>query len=343
MRALAAIGLALGCVAAPPRAPIAPTVVPPPVAHVEARAPIDPIVALAQTPTQISYVVPGAAQLELGGPMIHAADGAHPLAVELYEDAGSQLRVGVRLEHARFAIWCERARLLGIVARDVVVDVGVGPRAVDLSAPAIEVVLHGHAVVRVLGHHEHRTRVRYLGALEVDGWVGDDALVLHEAPHPPAHGRIPSGMHNHLVVPGAVIRAATEWTAPPLAIVVDGHVVDEVRALAGGWFEVSYEDGDLRVHGYLSDRLPPERVHKPHAVDPAPAPLVPNATVPAGACLYANERGEPIGFFDGAEPAVVERTSHGDWWTVAIETPWGPIELFARGASAAELAPCPAR
>jgi len=138
--------------AKPPRQTVAPT------KHVVSREPVDVLSALGETGREVSYIVPGAAQLELGGALVQAPDGAEPLEVVLLEQRGNDVRVGVRLDHARFAVWTQRARLLAIVMRDQRVEERAGggfspasPEPIDevatpppvarpLSGPAIDVV-----------------------------------------------------------------------------------------------------------------------------------------------------------------------------------------------------------
>src|SRR5262249_56853104 len=116
--------------------------------------------------------------------------------------------------------------------------------------------------------------------------------------------RLPSGRDALMVMPGAVIRDEPHWGATVLAVIADGYFVDKVAELADGWFEVAYEDGEVRFHGFTSQRDPPGQIHRPRAPDGAPSAIAPTATVASGTCLYAS--GEPIGYIVGDAAVELE-------------------------------------
>jgi hypothetical protein len=122
-----------------------------------------------------------------------------------------------------------------------------------------------------------------------------------------------------------------------VATVVRGTFVDQL-AVDGDWFEVEYENHDVRVHGFRSRRDTEVAVQRPP--DREASPLAPTAIVPAKTCLYARPDGEAIGFYDDSAQAAVEH-ARDDWWTIALDTPWGVLTVFASGPTATELAPCP--
>lgn len=313
---------------APPTTPHAPT-------HHIAREPIDVLAALAEPAQEVAWIVPGSAQLELGGASVQAPDGAEPLEVEPLDERGNDVRVAVRLDHVRFAIWTQRARLLAITLRDQRVEEQPGA---SFSAPPIEARLRATALVRRIAHQKSWTKIRYDGALEINGWVPDDALGdrTHAGKQP--LGRIPTGRTTLAVFPGAAIRAEPHWGARELAVMASGYFLDEVNPIDDDWSEVAYEDGDVEVHGYLSRRDPPGRVHRAREADPS-VPVQPNATAPAGTCLYAGEGGEAIGAIVSDCPVDLEPT-HPGWFSVALDTPFGAIAFFARGPTEGELAAC---
>jgi len=188
-----------------------------------------------------------------------------------------------------------------------------------------------------LAHRDHATQIRYLGALQVEGWVPD--AVLGDRGHArDGIARIPSGHKTLMVIPGAVIRSEPRWAASELAIMANGYFLDTLRELDDGWTEVSYEDGDVAVHGFVSKRDPPGRVHHWHEPDVA-AVLAPNTTVASGTCLYARVDGDAIGYIVGDRPVDLDDAGAG-WWTLAIDTPWGPLGFAAHGPSPGELATC---
>jgi hypothetical protein len=259
----------------------------------------------------------------------HRAAGGR---VGAFDRQGNLARVAVRLEHARFSVWLDRAHLLAVLQRDHRIGLLGAPAAGD-----VEVVLRAGAIVRRLAHRDHATQVRYLGALQVEGWVPD--AVLGDRGHArDGTGRIPTGRKTLMVVPGAVIRSEPRWAATELATMATGYFLDTVRELDEAWTEVSYEDGDVAVHGFVSRRDPPGRVHHWHETDGTPT-VAPNATVASGTCLYARAGGDAIGYVVGDRPVELEDAG-GGWWTVTIDTPWGPIGFAARGAGRTELSAC---
>lgn len=298
------------------------------------RAPVDPIAAL--TPhgdAEVSWIIPGPIQLELGDTEILAGGSGRPIEVGPIDRQGNLERVAVRLEHARFSAWIDRGHMLSVLTRDQRIE-PFGAPAIDSYA---QVVLRAGATVRRLAHRGHSTQVRYLGALQIEGWVPDAALADRGHRRDGA-GRIPTGRQARIVIPGAVIRAEPRWAASELAIMARGYIVDVVRELADGWTEVSYEDGDVAVHGFVSTRDPPGRVHRWREADAIPA-VAPNATVAGGTCLHARPDGEPIGYIVGDRPVDLDHNGAG-WWTLTIDTPWGPLGFAARGPSQTELDTC---
>jgi hypothetical protein len=321
--------------------PVAPPVTPAASAngHVDADpTPIDPIAALTPaTDGDVSWLVPGHAQLEVGSPPIEAAPGAVPIAVTIIEQHGNLVRVAVSLPHARFSLWTDRARMLALVRRDQRVSESAGRDTVG----DMQVVLRAGARVKRLAHKGAWTQVRYVGAFEVEGWIPDGALG-DAGPHHDATGRIPSGQRTLMVTPGAVIRAEPTWVARELGVVAtaNGYFLDQVKELDPAWVEVAYADGDVVLHGYYSRRDPPGRVHHLRA-DPevVPVPITPNGKVSSGTCLYARQGGDAIGYIVGDRDVDLEDAGKG-WWTLAIDTPWGAITFGARGPARAELVAC---
>lgn len=300
------------------------------------RPPIDPIAALTpDAAAEVSWVVPGPIQLELGGTSIGAAGTGRPIEVSAIDRQGSLERVAVRLEHARFSVWIDRVHMLSVLTRDQRIDA----LGVPATGSEVEVVLRAGATVRRLAHRDRstQTQVRYLGALQVEGWVPDDVLGDHGHARD-GTGRIPTGRRTLMVIPGAVIRAEPRWAAGELAIIANGYFLDTIRDVDEAWTEVSYEDGDVVVHGFVSKRDPPVRVHHWHDGDAA-TPTTPNATAASGTCLYARAGGDAIGYIVGNRPVELDDAGAG-WWTVTLDTPWGPIGFVAKGATRTELVAC---
>ena len=329
---LAACGGAAGTVPVTP-APAVPTT-----RHAPPREPIDVLAALGDASREVSWIVPGAAQLELGGAPVQAPESAEPLEVVPLDERGNDIRVGVRLDHVRFALWTQRARLLAIVLHDQRVEERPGGGFTPISALPIEARLRATALVRRIAHQTTWTKIRYAGAVEINGWVPDASLGERTHAGKQVLGRLPTGRTTLAVFPGAVIRAEPHWGSRELAVMASGYFIDEIAPIDDAWSEVSYEDGDAVVHGFLSRRDPPGRVHRPREAE-AIVPIQPNATAPNGTCLYASEGGEAIGYVVGELPVALEPT-HTGWFSAALDTPWGVIAFAVRGATEAELAPC---
>jgi hypothetical protein len=291
------------------------------------RPPVDPIAALTPDDTAIrSWVVPGPIYLELGAAAIAASGVGRPIEVTPIDEEGNLQRVAVRLDHARFSVWIDRAQMLAVLTRDQRID-ALGVPAVGAE---VQVVLRAGATVRRLAHRDRSTQVRYLGALEIEGWVPDAVLTDRGAPRGGA-GRIPTGRKTFMVLPGAVIRAEPRWAASELAL-------DIIHELDDAWTEVGYEDGDVVVHGFVSRRDPPGRLHHWRDGDPPPS-VAPNTAAPSGTCLYARAGGDAIGYLVGNRPVALEDIGNG-WWSLTTDTPWGPLGFAARGPSKTELSAC---
>jgi hypothetical protein len=338
---LLAVAACTGAVA-PGATPSAPTKIRPPNA---ARAPaeiLEPIAVLSAEPDAYphAFIVPGAASVELGGPVVQAPPSTGELVVTILEQQSTMVRVAVRLEGVGFALWTERPRLLQIAAHDQLVSEYAGGGFFDPRSDAPFAELHAGAPVRVLGHKDTWTHVRYLGALEIEGWVPDAALVDRTKLDRSRMGRVPTGLPTLMVTPGTVVRSEPKWGTRELAVMANGYFLDTEEELDEAWSRVAYEDGDIRVRGFASRRDPPGRVHRPHEPDQPPAQITANATLARGTCLYDTVHGEPIGFLTANHAAELAPSRSPGWFTVALETPWGPITFAAQGASDHELATC---
>ena len=338
MRIIACV-LVIGCGAAPaPLAPERDLEVQPTKREAEALpdpvAPIDPMLGLAPPTSDqaVSWVSPGQARLEIAAvPIETAPANAPPIAVSILDAQGSLVRLAVRLEHARFSLWMDRAHLYGVITREQRVRVGTSPRDAQPT-------LYAGARVKRLARKDGFTHVRYVGALEIEGWVPSDAV--GERGMSRTGGRIPTGRKTLTLLPGSIIRAAPNWNGAQLALAANSYFVDAIRDVDAKWTEVQYADGDVSVRGFYQRFSPPGRTHR-ERVDPdsAPVPIAPNARVTAGTCLYARASGEPIGYIVGDRDVALDATTNG-WWTLAIDTPWGPITFAARGPTVADLERC---
>jgi hypothetical protein len=143
-----------------------------------------------------------------------------------------------------------------------------------------------------------------------------------------------------MVTPGTVIRAEPRWAARQLGVTAIGYFLETVRDVDDAWAEIAYADGDVSITGFASRRDPPGRVHRKRP-DPslAPLPITPNTKIASGTCLHARIDGDPIGYIVGDQDVDLVDAGRG-WWTVAINTPWGPIAFSARGADPTSLIAC---
>ena len=306
---------------------------PPRSRHVDDAPAIDPIAALAPS-DNVSYLVPGRVQIDLGGSAIEGPGGSKPIQVTLIQRQGNQVRAAVRLDHARFSLWTDRTRLLGVLKSDFNMQTIYRPN------DETHVVLRQGAVVRRLARKDKRTQVRYVGALEIEGWIPDEVIV-DEGPPRDRPVRIPRGsrLRPQHVFPGAVIRREPRWAGDQLAVVANAYVLDTVREIDQAWAVIAYDDADLSVQGYVSRRDPPGRVHKPKDPDVAPQKITPNDKVPSGTCLYTHVKGEPVGYLIGDQDVMLDDIGAG-WWTLTIDSPWGPIPFSAQGPTKTDLVPC---
>lgn len=317
----------------PTSPPAAPKPAAPPAA-VEEVAPIDPIAALA--PAQAaSYLVPGRVQIDLAATPIDGPGGNKPIEVSLLARQGSLVRVAVRLEHARFSVWTERAHVLGVLARDFQVP------AIYRADDETQVVLREGAVVRRLAHDGKRTQIRYVGAVEVETWIPDDILVeTRDAGRRLNHNmRTPSRLRPTHAFPGAVIRREPKWASDQLALVASAYMLTTLREIDQAWVVVAYADADVDVQGYLSRRDPPGRVHRQKDPEIAPAKIVATGKAASGTCLYARVKGEAVGYIVGDRDVMLDDLGNG-WWTLTIDSPWGPMPFAARGPTKADLVAC---
>ncbi len=328
---LAACGGAAQPPIAPPPAPEVSRATP--VNEDAPHAPIDPLAVLASVEDeQISWLTPGPVQLELGGGRIESPGGSKPIEVAIVDRSSNFVRAVVRLPHARFSLWSDRAKLYAVLQR--------AHRIAGLPgrSDGMFVELRAGARVKRLARRNKQTQIRYLGAIEVETWVADEVLG-EQGSGERRMGKIPTGNRPAMLFGGSIIRAEPVWGNNQLAVAVNGYQIDAIRETADGWMEVGYADGDVVVRGYASKRQPPGAVHRSKDPDAPPPVIAPNTKVASGTCLYAKREGEAIGYIVGDRDVQLDDAGTG-WWTLAVDTPWGPISFAARGPSGSALTPC---
>lgn len=286
---------------------------------------VDIIAALApKDDVEVGTMIPGRVELELGGASFDQPADDRPLDVAMLARHGDRTRVGVRLAAVRFAGWVPTKQLFGVLDRDI--EIGAA------------LTLHSGARVRILGRKNKHATVRYVGALEVETTIADEALVdrgVARSVH-----MIPTGRRKVPLILGTIVRSEPKWEGRELAKVATHTFIDQVKEIdgRGGWVEIEYRDTDISLRGFASRQLPPGPVHKPKDVDP-PATIVANGKATAGTCLYARRDGEPIGYTVADVDAAIDPLDTG-WWTVSLDTPWGPIPFVAKGLTRPALASC---
>lgn len=312
-----------------------------PAPHTKVTA-IDPITALG-SPDRFpqSFIVPGAASLELEGPTVQAPPAAKELQGVIVDEQPSWVRIAVHVDGVAFALWTERARLLGIVKSRVKLRSRTG----EFYDPGIDepfAELLPGARVRMLKRDGSQEQVRYLGAIELDGWMNVDQLVDRTTDVRANSGRVPTAFQTLTALPGTIIRTKPEWQGDmnQLGITANGYFLDSVKDIDDKWVEVAYEDGDIHVRGYVSSQDPPGRVHKPHEAETPPPKIAPNAQIAAGTCLYAKQGGDPIGFASAAKDVELSSGRSPGWYAVTIDSPWGMLTFLAHGTSEHDLEAC---
>ncbi|MFT3696009.1 MAG: hypothetical protein QM831_22925 [Kofleriaceae bacterium] len=305
-------------------------------------AAIDVITALS-TPEKFpqSFIVPGAASLELDGTPIQAPPAQPELQGVIVDEQTDSVRVAMHVDGLAYALWTERARLLGIVKHQGRITQRRGElydRALD--EPFAE--LNQGARVRMLKRDKEWEQVRYLGSLELDGWIRYDDLVDRSTDVIVQHGRWPTGLPTITATPGTIIRTEPKWAGDQnqLGIMANGYFLDHVKDIDDVWIEVVYEDSDIKVRGFVSKQDPPGHVHKPHEAETPPAKIQPTGQIAANTCLYAKPNGEAIGFAMTSKDAELSSGRSPGWYTVTVDSPWGPLTFHAHGTSEHSLDTC---
>ncbi|HEY4057105.1 MAG TPA: hypothetical protein VGM39_10880 [Kofleriaceae bacterium] len=287
---------------------------------------------------KLSWVHPARASLEVGGALIDSGvSNAAPVPTTILDRNGNNVRLAVRLDNARFSLWTERSALLAIVKHDVdLVQTFTRPGDREVYAK-----LHAGAYAERVEKRPKETKVRYLGEIEMEGWVADDAIGETGGEFHVWRGHLPSGAKQITALPGSEILTEPRWGSTRVGAVNGGYWLDAVEKLDDDWLYVTWRTNVAEVAGYYRQFSAPGRTHS-QRVDPdaAPAPIVANMRVASGTCLYARAHGESIGFLVGDQDVQVDPTSDAEWPTLAIDTPWGAILFRAHGHDATDFATC---
>jgi hypothetical protein len=296
----------------------------------------DPIAALVpDDAATMSFMNLGRVQLEIGGSMIESPGGTKPLRVMLIGRQGDQVRAAVDAVTARFSVWTSANQLYSLLQSEQRVELDtVGPIHSEAFA-----TLHAGARVRRIARRGDYTKVRYLGALQIEGWVPDSALGLTAAARTPM-GRMGRGRRPQHVTSGTVVRGDTMWASTPIAVVAQGYLLDLGEDMKDGWWKVSYLDGDIEVHGFWSRSSAPSSVVLEQDPDPPPPLVTPNETIPSGTCLHSQIESDQVGYVVGDVEGELVASSVTGWYSLTLDTPWGPITFGVQGSSVQDLVAC---
>jgi hypothetical protein len=299
------------------------------------QAAIDPTPFLRESPpTSLrGWVVPRGAWLDVGESSAPPdGDAPEPVEVMIVERGATLVRIAFHTTQLKFVAWVRRADLLGVLARNVEIRSDFAP-----PARAIGATLYRGARVEVLERKAERVRVRYSGALELETWIAKDALVEQAEPLEASGPAFIGGVLFH-AIPGLAIRSEPRWGSDLVAVLARTYFLEDLGIVDDAWNEVSYTDHALKVHGFASRREPPTRLRLPIHPHATATPFAGKDILTAGACLYASPKGEAVGVA-GPVPAIIIADERDGWWSVTLDTPWGPIRFAARRDRGAWL-PC---
>lgn len=292
--------------------------------------PVDIIAVLEAPQVDTAWVTTAPAQLALGGTSLQPLDDSRILEVDLLEERGSEIRIGVRHGFVRFAIWTSRSNLHAVLASEQRMTTAF------TTPNTFEVVLSKGARVTPLDTGRERTRVRYTGAFEVEGTVPTSALTTR-GPSRRSVRRLAGGQKPLLVTPGANIRSEPRVGSSVLALAAYSTTMGIVKPLDNGWYEVNYVDDDVRVHGFVSRQDPPGAVQPRRTTGFAAKTVGPNR-IAGGTCLYAS--GEVVGLAAGSISGSLVPSTRPGWFTFTVETPWDMIDFEVHGPTENDLDRC---
>jgi hypothetical protein len=321
-----------------PRAPTPPDVPAPPERPTtieEDDAAVDPIAVLAPDDANATAMIPARIQLEHGGASIETPGGNQLIdKVRVFAKQGGLVRVAVRLPHARFSVWTQPDALLSSIKRDQVVSQfaggggGFGDKQVTLKAGA---------PVQRLARKDKWSQIRYVGRMQVEGWVPDAALAELGQRRGMFGPIITNGV---FVFKGTVLRTESKWGSRELAVVAQPQLrVELVQSVDRMWSEIRYSDLEVQVSAFINKQMREGRIAETRGPETPPPKVSTNELAPSGTCLHARIDGEAIDYIVGDQRVGLDDAGDG-WWNLAVDTPWGPITFVARGSGKDTLAAC---
>jgi hypothetical protein len=295
--------------------------------------PVDVVAALSAQPSDAAWMVPAAGQLTLGGGALTPRDDKDMFEVDVLEERGSDVRVGIRLSGIRFALWTARESLMpALVSTEELRELP----GVDRPATGdVKIVLREGARVIRLARERSWTKVRYVGSLEAEGWVPTTSLA-ERGPAGRVTTRKYSSSRSTYATPGYAIRSEADRNGRLLATVSYSTSIQIVKQLDTRWAEVTFEDTDILVHGFGSKQEPPVPTHPRRKVTFA-RPIGPHR-VPDKTCLYAGD--EAIGVVVGDAWGTLSAGMRTGWFTFTVDTAWDSIAFDVRGPLETQLETC---
>jgi hypothetical protein len=257
-----------------------------------------------------------------------------PVIAETFD----RIRVVASDDHARFAVWIDRA--------DAAETLRVPMQLADLSGradPDRGVWFEAGAPISVAAKEPGTRRFVQLRDTRIvaGGWVPNETIgnvwvTADGDRHPTAMEETVTrdeGETGPTLEANQPIASAPRPEAPVIAKSTEGVHVTVIKA-EGEWTEVEVERPYVRVRGFVPTR----------AVHDKQAPIghgsgsgtgwgtsrTLHIDVPAGACLFDAADGEVIGVTTSAESRLVERTDHPSWWQMYLGSRWGLIFVAIR-------------
>jgi uncharacterized protein YgiM (DUF1202 family) len=140
-----------------------------------------------------------------------------------------------------------------------------------------------------------------------------------------------------LVTPGTNIRTEPRTSSNLLGLVTYSTTLGIVKALDDGWYEISYDDDEVRVHGFVSRQDPPGLAH-PRRTTGFVAKALGPSHIASGTCLYAN--GEVVGLTATVVAGTLVPSARSGWFTFTVDTPWDTIDFDVQGPTENDLVSC---
>lgn len=285
----------------------------------------------------------GTASLRADGPPLsRAPDGEVASVLPVIGETTRKIRVVTEDDHARLALWIDRADASRTVLAPVALADRDGHTPAEMGAwlepgVALDVIERGAAWRHVEVRDEE---------VEVSGWLPPQ-VIGHVWVAPPSAAEIAGVPRETVWTPprdarprvtltrGAVIRADADRHALALATTSAAGVTAALVARRGAWTEIELFRPQLRVRGLVetaaaadaTDEVAMHGSGTGHGFGMSNADIV---EVPAGACLFDGVDGDVIGVQLALGARYGTRRAHDvDGWTVVfVDTAWALLDLY---------------